>query len=265
MEVVPRAERLGRRDARVVVTPHLVRREVRVRARAVPVSADRLRIQRRADPERLSHAIQQPTREPQLIGDLRGAQRPDLEFPLTRHDLGVDARDLESGFQTGIEVRLDDLTAEDLIRADAAVVPALRCREAAVGEPEWPRAAEERVFLLDAEPRVKGREAQSHIGVRTSHVRNMRLSGHEHDLAQDEEVITTADRIRAGEHRLKDAVGAVTRRLLRARSVEAPDRRLLAGRHDLRLRTQLLRRRGAVDPDVFRSINAHEDPFSRGC
>ncbi len=216
-------------------------------------------------PFQFAHAVQQPAREPQLIADLGGVQRPDLEFPLAGHDLGVDPGDLESGLQAGIEMRLDDLTAEDLIRADAAVVAALGRREAAVRKPEGPRAAEERVFLLDAEPRVERRETQCHVGVRAAHVRGVRLPAHEHDLAQHQEIVPAADRIRAREYRLEDAVRAVARRLLRARSVESPDRWLLALRHDLRLRTQLLRRLRAVDPDVFGPINAHEDPFSRGC
>src|SRR5207244_9162855 len=57
VQIVALAERLGGRDARVVVLAHLVGREVRVRARAVPVAADRLRVQRRADAERLADAI----------------------------------------------------------------------------------------------------------------------------------------------------------------------------------------------------------------
>src|SRR5205814_10173341 len=92
VQVVPLSERLGRRDARVVVLAHLVRGEVRVRARAVPVPADRLRIERRADAERLADAVQEPAREPQLVADLRRVQRTDLELPLTGHDLRVDAR-----------------------------------------------------------------------------------------------------------------------------------------------------------------------------
>src|SRR5439155_15984647 len=79
----------------------------------------------------------------------------------------------------------------------------------------------------------------------------------QHDLAEHELVVATADRIRALEHRLKDAVGPIAGRLLRARPVEGPDRRLFAARHDLRLRTQLLRWLGPVDPDVFGAVDAH--------
>ena len=162
-------------------------------------------------------------------------------------------------------MRLDDVTPEDLVRADTAVVAALRRREAtALGESERPRALEERVLLLDAEPRVERPEARRHLGVGPAGVRGMRIAADQHDFAEHELVVAAADRIGALEYRLKDAVGPIAGRLLRARPVEGPDRRLFAARHDLRLRTQLLRRRGAVDPDVFGAINAHGDPFSRG-
>src|SRR6185503_16253799 len=175
----------------------------------------------------------------------------------------IDARDLESSPQAGVEMGLHDLPAKDLIRTDAAVIATLRCREAAVGEAERPHATEERVFLLDTKPGIEGRVAPRHVGVRAPHVRRVRLPAHEHHLAKDEQIVPAADRIRAREDRLEDAIRTVTRRLLCARSVEAPDGRLLALRHDLRLRTQLLRRLSAVDPDVLGPINAHVDFPSR--
>jgi hypothetical protein len=85
----------------------------------------------------------------------------------------------------------------------------------------------------------------------------VRLAVDEHDLAEDELVIAPADGVRAHEHGLQDAVGLVTGGLLRARAVEGPDRRFLAGGDDLGLRTELLCRLSAVDPDVLGSVNAH--------
>src|SRR5881628_415382 len=108
VQVVPFAQRLGRGDARVVVLAHLVRREVRVRTRAVPVTADGLRIQRRADAVVLPYPVEKPSRDPQLVADSRSVQRTDLEFPLARHDLGVDPRDLEARPEARVEMRLHD-------------------------------------------------------------------------------------------------------------------------------------------------------------
>src|SRR3954471_10337744 len=85
----------------------------------------------------------------------------------------------------------------------------------------------------------------------------MRLGAGEHDLAHDELVIAATDRIGHSHHRLQHAVRFVTGRLLRARSIEAPDRRFLAARDDLRLRAKLLRGLRAVDPDVLSAIDTH--------
>ena len=147
-------ERLARGDDRLVRRAHRLRGEVRVRARAVPVAGDRLRVERRRDAELLGDAVEEPTRHPQLVGDVERAQRADLELPLTGHHLGVDAGDREPGFETRVEVLLDDVAAEHLVGADTAVVEALRRGEAALGEAVRAPALEERVLLLDAEQRL---------------------------------------------------------------------------------------------------------------
>ena len=64
------------------------------------------------------------------------AGRADLELPLAGHDLGVDAGDRQAGVEAGLGVLLDDLAAEDLVGADAAVVAALRRGEAVRREAE---------------------------------------------------------------------------------------------------------------------------------
>ena len=122
------------------------------------------------DAEVLGDAVEQPAGEPQLVGHVERAERADLELPLAGHDLGVDAGDAEAGVEAGVEVRLDDVTAEDLVGADAAVVEALRRREAVRREAERAAVLEERVLLLDAEQRLLvgellGDRAQQRPGV----------------------------------------------------------------------------------------------------
>ncbi len=102
--------------------------------------------------EVLADAVEQPARDPELVRDLERAHRADLELPLAGHDLGVDAGDAQAGVEAGVEVRFDHRAAEDLVGADAAVVAALRRGEAVLGEAQGPRAVEEGVLLLDAEP-----------------------------------------------------------------------------------------------------------------
>ena len=96
----------------------------------------RLGVERGRHVEVLGDAVEQPAGDPQLVGDLRGGHRADLELPLAGHDLGVDAGEVEAGGEAGVQVGLDDVAAVDLVGADAAVVAALRGREAADGEAE---------------------------------------------------------------------------------------------------------------------------------
>ena len=103
---------------------------------------------------------------------------------------------------------LDDVAAEDLVGADAAVVDALRGGEAAAGEAERAAVLEERVLLLDAEPRLlvgvllgDHRAAGAGVGRVRRHV-------DEEHLAHDEDVVAAADRVRAREDGLEHAVGA---------------------------------------------------------
>lgn len=78
-----------------------------------------------------------------------------LEFPLRRHHLGVGPRDLHAGIEAGSVVSLDDLAADHLIGADAAVIGALRTGEAVLRPTKRPAIEiQESVLLLDAEPGI---------------------------------------------------------------------------------------------------------------
>ena len=101
---------------------------------AVPVASHGLGIESGADAVCFTGSIKQPTCYPELIGDLESRQRTDLELPLARHDLSVDTGDAQAGLDTSVEVSLDNIAAEDLIGADAAVVAALRRWEAVLGK-----------------------------------------------------------------------------------------------------------------------------------
>ncbi len=85
---------------------------------------------------------------------------------MARHDLGVDARDLQTGPETVFEVGFDYGPTEDFIRSDAAVVATLRRRKAVVWPAERFDAVEEGVLLLEAEPRVVGSVALGDLAAR---------------------------------------------------------------------------------------------------
>lgn len=152
---------------------------------------------------------------------------------------------------------LDDLAAEDLVGADTAVVAALRGREAALGEAERALPVEEGVLLLDAEDGLLARELLGDRAQQGPGVRLVRGHVDVEDLAEHEDVVAAADRVRALEDRLQHAVGGMALGLAGAGAVEAPDARLGTVREDLGLGPQLGGRLGAVDPDVL-SLEGHE-------
>src|SRR4029079_17352407 len=73
-------------------------------------------------------------------------------------------------------------------------------------------------------------------------------------LAHDDDVVTAADRVGERRDRLQHAVGVAARRLVGARTVEAPDRQVLAVLEDLGLRPEPRTGLRAVDPDVLRLV-----------
>ena len=192
-------------------------------AGAVPVALHRLGVQRRGDVEVLGGAVQQPAGDPQLVGDLERRQRADLELPLPDHHLGVEAAVGEPGLDAVVEVLLDDLAPEDLVRADAAVVAALRRGEAADREAVRAAVLHERVLLLDAEQRLVAGVLLRRLDEGGAGVRRVGLVVGAPHLAHHEDVVAAADRVGTVEHRLEHAVALVARGLVGARTVEAPE------------------------------------------
>ena len=68
-------------------------RSAQGRLRTVPVALDGLGGKGGHDAEVFAEAVQQPARAHDLVAHLGGAHRTDLELPLPRHHLRVDAAD----------------------------------------------------------------------------------------------------------------------------------------------------------------------------
>ncbi len=237
-----------------------------MRAGAVPVALHRLRVERRRDAEVLGDAVEQPAGHPQLVGHVERAERADLELPLAGHDLGVDARDAEAGVEARVEVRLDDVTAEHLVGADAAVVEALRRGEAAGGEAERAAVLEERVLLLDAEERLLAGEL---LGDRRAAARgcwwraaSCRCSSTSHITST---FVAAADRVRAREHRAaarspscSPGAWLVLEPSKPQIGSSVPSARILV------FDRRRARRLGAVDPDVLGLVGHGSSPEVSG-
>ena len=250
------AQRLAAVDDGVPTTgcAHLLGREVRVRPRTVPVALDGLGVKTHVDVELLGDALEQPTRGPQLVAHREGVEDADLELPLAHHHFSVGTLDANARAHARQRVRFDDVASGHLGATDAAVVRTLGRREAHLGPAVGSTVLEERVLLLDAEHRLEARVLLGDLGERGSGVGDVWREVGVQDFTHHQDVLLTAQRVLALEHRHQHAVREVTRGLVGARTVKAPHRRLLAVGHDLGLAAQVPRRLGTVHPDVFSLI-----------
>ena len=244
---------------------HLLGGEVGVGSGPVPVTLDWLGVKGDVHAEVFGDAFEQPPRDPELVGDFDGVENSDLELPLAHHHFGVSAFDADSGAQAGQGVSFDDVTAGHLVATDTAVVGTLGCGVTNFGPTVGTAVLEEGVLLLDTE---HGLEARVLLVRRDGEVTGVGgVWGHvgvEH-FAHHENVVGTTQWVRAGPHGNEHAVRERTSGLVGAGTVEAPDRRLLAVSDDARLRTQLARRFGSVNPDVLSLVGHGHSLFVRCC
>lgn len=154
---------------------------------------------------------------------LNALARADLVLPLSGHDLGVGAGDVDAGVQAGLVVGVDDVAAEDLAGADTAVVGALGPGEAVLGPAIGPAVdVEERVLLLEAEPKLlRGVRLHKDVGVAAEVIR-VGLAVGAPRLAHDEDVVTETERVRVEGDGAEVDIGIVAGRLARRRAVEVP-------------------------------------------
>ena len=154
-------------------------------------------------------------------------------------------------------MEFDEVTASDAKCADAAVVRTLWAREAARRETVRPLGlwVEEGVFLLEAEPRLLVAVLVLSLASGCTRVGRDWGSVDMEGLAHHENVVATADWIRELSNWLEHNVALVAGCLVRAGAVVAPCAWLVAVSENFGLGPDLFGRLGAVDPDVFGSVN----------
>lgn len=91
---------------------------------------------------------------PELVTHVDAGAGPDLVLPLGRHDLRVDAGDVEAGKQARAVVCLDELPTDGAACSGRAVVRPLRTRVAVLGPAQGPLGGriQQCVLLLNAKP-----------------------------------------------------------------------------------------------------------------
>ena len=154
------------------ILAHISRRDIGVKTGSVPVALDGLGSERNLNTEFLSDAVKEPTSHPEVIAHYSnistGALKEigefpshtfdtltwtDLEFPLGRHNLCIDTRNLDARVQASLVMCLYNITAEDFGSPNPAVVRSLWSGETTLWPAVWPSiGAEECVLLLETKP-----------------------------------------------------------------------------------------------------------------
>ena len=80
--------------------PHGRRGEVGVTAGSGPVAGNGLGRERHHDARILAQTKENPARYPQMVAHLHALARPNLELPLSRHNLGVSPANLDARVET---------------------------------------------------------------------------------------------------------------------------------------------------------------------
>lgn len=136
---------------------HFLRREVAVKTSSIPVTWNRLGVERDFGTKFFGNTVEEETSKPKVVTQLNTVTRTHLELPLSWHNLGVSTRDLHTGEQAGLVVSLDNISAVDLASTNTTVVRALGSWETV----DWPSIGpvcqvKEGILLLETEPWLVG-------------------------------------------------------------------------------------------------------------
>ena len=101
-------------------------------------------------------ALQQVTGHPDFVAGLPGAFGEHLKFPLPRRNLGVDAFQIDTGFDTQVQVIFDALPAVGIAGTNRTVIRTLWAG-ISTGWEAWGQISlqiPEKIFLLEAKPEI---------------------------------------------------------------------------------------------------------------
>ena len=118
----------------------------------VPVTSERLRVERNGNTPFLSYSDQKEPGHPEVVSHVLTLARTDLELPLRGHNFGVDTRDVYSSVQASTVVSFDHVTSENFSSSDSTVVRTLRTGETSCGPTvRTTIGTEDGVFLFETE------------------------------------------------------------------------------------------------------------------
>jgi hypothetical protein len=247
-------------------------REVGVASRTVPVTLDRLGFESDIDVVFFADSGQQISGNPELITTFETFDGANLEFPLTREDFGIKARDLDTSSQTASHMGFSDVSTDSVGRADWTVVLALRMSKTSSGETDRPSVGstfvlKENVFLFETEPGflinsfledLSGIISEVSLS-RGLEVRVVGFAKNQISFFLSVGTFVVSERIRAEINGLEDNFRALGGSLTSGRTIVVPDGEVfnlvadLGDTHSLGSQIEA----GTADPDVFSDSSFH--------
>jgi hypothetical protein len=156
--------------------------------------------------------------------------RANLVLPLSRHDFCIDSGDEDACKHAGLVVSLDDVAAVDLAGPHTAVVRTLGARETTLGPSVRPAiGVQEGIFLLNSEPELVSGMGLHQLGGFMAEVEFVGSSVRAPGLAQDEDVVSLAERIWEDGDGANVDIGVLPRGLAGRGAVEVPFGKLVHG------------------------------------
>ena len=125
-------------------------------AGSVPVPLDGFRVKINGDIIALGGTLEKVTGKPNLVACVFSALGEDLVFPLAHHDLGVDTFGVQAGFETQMQVLVDQLATFCVTGSDRRVVRSLGSGVSVLGKTqgEVGLGVDKGIFLFETKPKV---------------------------------------------------------------------------------------------------------------
>jgi hypothetical protein len=202
---------------------HNLSGNIGVKAGTVPVTRDRLGVERDLDTELLSNPVEKVPGHPKLVTHRDTLTRANLELPLGRKHLSVDTGDVDTSVDAGLVVSLYNITAVDLAGTDTAIVRTLGTGETTLG----PAVGlviqiEEGVLLLKTKPRLLILVGLHELGAIMAIVELVGSTIGVPALSEDKNVSVAAEGIAVHGNGTKVDVGVLTGSLSGGGTIEVP-------------------------------------------
>jgi len=206
---------------------HCLGAVVGVAAGTIPVACKGFRVERNLDTPLFGNTDEEVASHPKMVAHGDAFTWTDLELPLGWHNLGVDTADVDLCVEASTVVGFDEIAGENFAGTSTTVIRALGAWETAFRPTIGSTVnIEQSIFLLETEPRD--------FGLRFIHnfFRVVTIVGPVGStiivvaLGEDEDIVTTTERILEDSGGAQVDIGIVARGLVGGGTIKVPDTEL---------------------------------------